>query len=71
MILTRKSHNSAGTTFVQGDSAGGLKLIEQTLTDMIAVTSDVLFRSESKGSGFHAIAMNALNHFGDSYCSSK
>ena len=31
-ILTRKSHNHAGTAFVQGDSAGGSKLIEQTLT---------------------------------------
>ena len=31
MILTRKSHNCAGTAFVQGDSAGGSKLTEQTL----------------------------------------
>ena len=31
MILTRKSHNGAGTIFVQGDSAGGSKLIDQTL----------------------------------------
>ena len=31
MILTRKSHNCAGTAFVQGDSAGGSKLIEQTI----------------------------------------
>ena len=32
MILTRKSHNCAGAAFVQGDSsAGGSKLIEQTL----------------------------------------
>ena len=31
MILTRKSHNCAGTAFVQGNSAGGSKLIEQTL----------------------------------------
>ena len=31
MILTRKSHYSAWTAFVQGDSAGGSKLIEQTL----------------------------------------
>ena len=31
MVLTRKSHNCAGTAFVQGDSAGGSKLIEQTL----------------------------------------
>ena len=31
MILTRKSHNCAGTAFVQGDSAGGSKLIEQTM----------------------------------------
>ena len=31
VILTRKSHNCTGTAFVQGDSAGGSKLIEQTL----------------------------------------
>ena len=29
--MTRKSHNCAGTAFIQGDSAGGSKLIEQTL----------------------------------------
>ena len=31
LILTRKSHNWAGIAFIQGDSAGGSKLIEQTL----------------------------------------
>ena len=31
MILARKSHNCAGTALVQGDSAGGSKLVEQTL----------------------------------------
>ena len=31
MILTRKSHNCAGTAFVQGDSAVGSNLIEQIL----------------------------------------
>ena len=31
MILKRKSHNCAGTAFVQGDSADRSKLIEQTL----------------------------------------
>ena len=36
VILTRKSHNCAGTAFVQGDSAGGSKLIEQTLTMLYA-----------------------------------
>ena len=30
MTLTRKSHNCVGTAFVQGASAGGSKLIEQT-----------------------------------------
>ena len=30
--MTRKSHNCAGNAFVQGDSAGGSKLIEQILT---------------------------------------
>ena len=31
LILTRKSHNCAGIAFIQGDSACGSKLIEQTL----------------------------------------
>ena len=31
VIFTRKSHECAGTAFVQGDPAGGSKLIEQTL----------------------------------------
>ena len=31
VVLTRKSHNCTGTTFIQGDTRGGLKLIEQTL----------------------------------------
>ena len=31
VILTRKSHNFAGFVFIQGDSAGGSKFIEQTL----------------------------------------
>ena len=36
MILRRKSHNCAETAFVQGDSAGGSKLTEQTLLVMFA-----------------------------------
>ena len=31
VIFRRKSHNCAGTAFVQGDSLGGSKLTEQTL----------------------------------------
>ena len=31
LILTRKSHNCAEIVFIQSDSAGGSKLIEQTL----------------------------------------
>ena len=31
LILTRKSHNCAGMSFIQGDSAGGSELTEQTL----------------------------------------
>ena len=30
LILTRKSHNCAGMAFIQRDTAGGSKLIEQT-----------------------------------------
>ena len=33
MILTKKSHNCAGIAFIQGDSASGSKLIEQTIHD--------------------------------------
>ena len=32
LILTRKSHNCSGIAFIQGDSAGGSKLIEQTIS---------------------------------------
>ena len=42
MILTRKSHNCAGIAFVQGDSAGGSKLTEQTST--AAVTAKLRLR---------------------------
>ena len=35
MILTRKSHNCAGIAFIQGDSAGGSKLIEQNLIGLL------------------------------------
>ena len=31
LILTRKSHNCPGIAFIQGDSAGGSVMIEQTL----------------------------------------
>ena len=31
LILTRKSYNCTGIAFIQGDSAGGSKSIEQTL----------------------------------------
>ena len=36
VILTRKSHNCGGTAFIQGDSAGGSKLIEQTLAQLVS-----------------------------------
>ena len=31
LVMTRKSHNCSGIAFIQGDSAGGSKLIEQTI----------------------------------------
>ena len=34
LILTRKNHNCSGIAFIQGDSAGGLKLIEQTIQQL-------------------------------------
>ena len=38
VIFTRKSHNYARTAFVQGDSAGGSKLIERTLLCIIFIS---------------------------------
>ena len=35
LILTRKSHNCSGIAFIQGDSEGGSKLIEQILPDHV------------------------------------
>ena len=35
VVLKRKSHNCAGTAFVQGDSASGLELIEQTSPEAV------------------------------------
>ena len=34
LILTRKSHNCSRIAFIQGDSVGGSKLIEQTLLSL-------------------------------------
>ena len=36
--LTRESHNCAGIGFIQGDSAGGSKLVEQTLSISIVLS---------------------------------
>ena len=46
MILTRKSHNCAGTVFVQGESAGGSKLIEQTLTRLLGTEVTYFLKTE-------------------------
>ena len=35
LILKRKGRNCAGIAFIQGDSAGNSKFIEQTLRDVI------------------------------------
>ena len=47
VILTRRSHNWAGTAFLQGDSAGGSKLIEQTLRTISLTISLGLFAASS------------------------
>ena len=40
LILTRKSHNCSGIASIQGNSAGGSKLIEQTIgTNVLAQAS--------------------------------
>ena len=35
VILTRKNHNCSGIGFIQGDSAGGSKMIEQTIVSLV------------------------------------
>ena len=40
LILKGKGHNCAGIAIIQGDSAGGSKLIEQTLTYGYIETTD-------------------------------
>ena len=47
LILTRKSHNCSGIAFIQGDSAGGSKLIEQTLL-MVEKSFYVKFKCQHK-----------------------
>ena len=49
LILTRKSHNYAGIAFIQGDSAGGSKLIEQTLQTK---ENNILFAEDDNLSTF-------------------
>ena len=44
VIFTRKSHNCAGTAFVQGNSAGGSKLTEQTLIPATCYSSMQSYR---------------------------
>ena len=39
LILTRKYHNCSGIAFIQGDSAGGSKMIEQTILGTVNLTS--------------------------------
>ena len=50
LILTRKSHNCSGIAFIQGDSADGSKLIEQTLMTFLGlhnshITSQIVCRA--------------------------
>ena len=41
LILTRKSYNCSGIVFIQEDSVGGSKLIEQTLKSVQSALSDL------------------------------
>ena len=45
----RAMHDHAGTAFVQGDSVGGSKLIEQTLKSVQSALSDLLTTSATHG----------------------
>ena len=51
VILTRNSHNCAGTAFVQGDSASGSKFIEQTLRCLTTEKKGKSDKIEPKGKG--------------------
>ena len=48
MILTKKSHNCAGTAFVQGDSEGGSKLSEQTKSSRLKIKLSECHRGPGK-----------------------
>ena len=57
VIFTRKSHNCAGTAFVQGNSAGGSKLIEQTLKELVGLSAFVV-KEGTNGRDFQTGVMN-------------
>ena len=57
-----KSHNCAGTAFVQGNSAGGSKLIEQTLPNFAPVR--LILKLSSLNSVESEIALRKLLFLG-------
>ena len=58
--LTRKSHNCTGIAFIQGDSAGSSKLIEQTLST---------FKIQFCELFLPCMATNKSSALGKGYCS--
>ena len=64
LILTRKSHNCVGIAFIQGDSAGVLKLIEQTLIQkyLLHLTGLTAFKQTSNppSKALHDIVIQRL-----------
>ena len=58
VIFTRKSHNYAGTAFVQGDSAGGSKLTEQTLAICLTIfNNSIKVSSQSRNFEFNVFSI--------------
>ena len=53
LILTRKSHNCSGIVFIQGESAGGSKLIEQTIRDISEFISSNRFSLQQMQCQYH------------------
>ena len=52
VILTRKCHNCAGTAFVQGDSAGGSKLVEKQTLHAVVILKNGDLQPNARNSKF-------------------
>ena len=59
-VLTRKGHDCSGIAFIQGDSGGGSKLIEQTILNVYfdIICADVVYPPGEKLSIFTYFCSN-------------